>query len=51
MSYKAGFSSDSNSLRVAAAIATMLALALAGCDDTAAQHAAPVRPVMVSEWS
>jgi hypothetical protein len=25
-----------------------LALALAGCNDTAAQHAAPIRPVLVA---
>ena len=36
--------------RVLAQIATAgaLALALAGCNDIAAQHAAPIRPVLVA---
>jgi RND family efflux transporter MFP subunit len=47
MSSKVGFVRNSRSLGMASAIAAM-ALALAGCDNTAAQHAAPVRPVLVT---
>ena len=42
-----GFAHNSKPLRMASAGAVM-ALALAGCDTTAAQHAAPVRPVLVT---
>ena len=45
MSSKGGFAHNSKSLRMAAAGAVM-ALALGGCDATAAQHPAPVRPVL-----
>ena len=47
MSSKGGFAHNSQSLRMAAAGA-VTALALGGCDTTAAQHAAPVRPVLVN---
>ena len=47
MSSKGGFAHNSKSLRMAAAGAVM-ALALGGCDTTAAQHTAPVRPVLVN---
>jgi RND family efflux transporter MFP subunit len=47
MSSKGGFAHNSKSLRMAAAGAVM-ALALGGCDTTAAQHSAPVRPVLVN---
>src|SRR5580704_11295492 len=47
MSSKGGFSHNSKSLRMAAAGAVM-ALALGGCDTTAAQHTARVRPVLVN---
>src|SRR5271167_4166847 len=47
MSSKEGFVRNSISLRMASAGAAM-ALALAGCDDTAAQHVAPIRPVLVT---
>jgi RND family efflux transporter MFP subunit len=47
MSSKGGFARNSKSLRMASAGAAM-ALALAGCDNTAGQHAAPVRPVLVT---
>src|SRR6266446_1202628 len=47
MSSEGGFARNSRSLRMASAGAAM-ALALAGCDHTAAQHAAPIRPVLVT---
>jgi hypothetical protein len=47
MSSKGDFAHNSKSLRMAAAGAVM-ALALAGCDITASQHAASVRPVLVT---
>jgi RND family efflux transporter MFP subunit len=47
MSSKEGFARNSISLRMASAGAAM-ALALAGCDDTAAQRVAPIRPVLVT---
>src|ERR1700719_232638 len=47
MSSKGGFAHNSKSLRMAAAGAVM-ALALGGCDTTAAQHTARVRPVLVN---
>jgi RND family efflux transporter MFP subunit len=47
MSSKEGLARNSKSLRMASAGAAM-ALALAGCDNTVAQHAAPVRPVLVT---
>jgi RND family efflux transporter MFP subunit len=47
MSSKGGFAHNSKPLRMAAAGAVM-ALALGGCDTTAAQHTVPVRPVLVN---
>ena len=47
MSSKGGFAHNSKSLRMPAAGAA-IALALGGCDDIAAQHAVPVRPVLVT---
>jgi RND family efflux transporter MFP subunit len=47
MSSKGGFVRNSKSLGMALAI-TAMALALAGCNEIAAQHVAPVRPVLVA---
>ena len=47
MSSKGDFAHNSRSLRMMTAGAVM-ALALAGCDITASQHAASVRPVLVT---
>ena len=47
MSSKASFVRNSKVLHMAPAVVA-IALALAGCDNTSAQHVAPVRPVLVT---
>jgi RND family efflux transporter MFP subunit len=47
MSHKASFFQNKRSLARLSAVGA-LALALAGCNEIAAQHAAPVRPVLVA---
>src|SRR5215813_11391616 len=47
MSGKAGFARANKALTPFSAVAA-IALALGGCNDIAAQHAAPLRPVLVA---
>ena len=48
MSSKGGFVRNSKVLHMAPAVVA-IALALAGCDSTSAQHVAPLRPVLVTD--